>query len=584
MLVECMISFFPFDSIQKDHLLTVGVRFRWAVCQIDELKKCLNLPMLRKQLKSLPATLPQTYERILLNIEQNYSHYVLKVLQWLTYSRYPLSLLQLAEVVAIDKEEDPRFDPERRFPEPKDILLICSSLVTATEEEEDVCNGAFHKGAIVRTSTVKLAHFSVKEYLLSSHIIDGPARKYSIQEIDANVCIAKDCLSYILYFTDDLRKPANCGIFALEETFPLIDYAARQWLEHAREGGQINEESMIDLIMELFTSDGASYRSQLVESGLVNTSETPLYSVSEDGLLGVARRLITMGVDVNACSGFYGNALCVASKEGHTEIVRLLLEKGADPNALCAASHRGHTEIVKILLEKGAEPNALDHGWEHGSALYCASGRGYDAIVRLLLDAGAVVGLEEHAGYFSALHAAASVGNTSIVAMLISSGMDVNLSAGKPWDPQNTALSVASGQGHEKVVEALIEAGADTDSKNAALHIASRRGSDGVVKVLLGAGATVNQGWELTSPLREAVANCHLTTVEVLLDAGADVNLGGSWNRGSFAGWATLGRSREVIDLLAAAGAEIICQGKVIRSGEEMMEQLKDNIQLEYEA
>ncbi|KAJ6631778.1 hypothetical protein B0H10DRAFT_1719533, partial [Mycena sp. CBHHK59/15] len=52
-----------------------------------------------------------------------------------------------------------------------------------------------------------------------------------------------------------------------------------------------------------------------------------------------------------------------ASYSGHVEIVRLLLEKGADPNALGgsygsaiqAASDTGHLEIVKLLIETGAD-------------------------------------------------------------------------------------------------------------------------------------------------------------------------------------------------------------------------------------
>ena len=497
--------------------------------------------MLRKKLYSLPATLPETYERILLNIEEAHSQYALKMLQWLTYSKQPLSLSQLAEVVAIDEADDPRFDPERRFPEPEDALMICSSLVTTAEEDEYTLDSNYLLTKRVRVVKVKLAHFSVQEYLVSSQIMKGAAKEYSIEEIDANVRIARDCLLYMLYFTEHFPKPGPYREDEFWSEFPLAQHAAERWTEHARVGGQINEESMVDLIMELFTSDGNAFSSPCrgkfcQDDGI----EAPLYYASKNDLLGVARRLITMGVDINASSGRFDTALC-------------------------AASAKGNAEMVKLLLEKGADPNPPKHNGKYGSAIFWASLRGYDAIVRLLLDAGAEVGLKG-SGYFrSALHSAAKGGHANIIAMLISTGMDVNLNVGQPIHDDTTALTIASKLGYVDIVKQLVEAGADLDSKNASLYSASRKGHDEIVRVLLGAGANINQGRRMASPLREAVGNARLTTVKILLDAGADVNLGGSWDKKSFGRFystntpfASFRERRKVVDLLAAAGAEII--------------------------
>ncbi len=507
--------------------------------------------MLRKQLKSLPATLPQTYERILVNIEEKYSKYALKMLQWLTYSNQPLSLLELAEVVAIDEDEEPRFDPERRFPEPRDILLMCSSLVTATEEKDRFWETYFEP-EIERAIMIRLAHFSVKEYLISSHIIDGAARKYSIQEIDANVRIARDCLSYILYFTEDIPKPARGHeVDEYLSSFPLARYAQLEWIEHVRVGRQINEEPMVDLIMEFFSSEGNAWSTGLLgELGArsppwgMELSELPLYYASQMGLLGVAKRLITIGVEGNAYSGNYANALRVASLSGNTEIVKLLLETGADPNS---------------------SKHGWKHDWELGSAVYWASLLGHGAIVRLLLDAGAEVRLEKSLKYHSALHAAASNGNSNLVAMLISSGMDVNLNPGKGLLENNTALGLASIDGHAKVVKLLVEAGASPDLTITALHLASRRGHNEVIELLLSAGTNPNQSCKLATPLRQAVKWGRLTTVKMLLDAGADVNLGGSWRDACFLTWVPLKKRREVLDLLVAAGAEMIGAEEMIK-------------------
>ena len=64
------------------------------------------------------------------------------------------------------------------------------------------------------------------------------------------------------------------------------------------------------------------------------------------------------------------------------EIVKLLLEKGADPNfGLSGAAEGGHMEIVKLLLEKGANPNS-DH-------LQSAAWSGHTEIEKLLREKGA---------------------------------------------------------------------------------------------------------------------------------------------------------------------------------------------------
>jgi hypothetical protein len=48
-------------------------RFRWAVCQLGELGKCLNRKMLKEALATLPPSLDETYERILSTISKDHS-------------------------------------------------------------------------------------------------------------------------------------------------------------------------------------------------------------------------------------------------------------------------------------------------------------------------------------------------------------------------------------------------------------------------------------------------------------------------------------------------------------------------------
>ena len=58
----------------------------------------------------------------------------------------------------------------------------------------------------------------------------------------------------------------------------------------------------------------------------------------------MVQMLLDKGANFNAPGGEYGNALQVASKGGHDQVVRMLLDKGANVNALQAASEGGHDQ------------------------------------------------------------------------------------------------------------------------------------------------------------------------------------------------------------------------------------------------
>ena len=119
-------------------------------CQLDVLRRCLKLYSLRQALRSLPKSLNETYYRILLNIPEEYSRDAFAILQWLSFSSRPMTIDEVAEVVAIDLV-DSRFDPNRRLGHPRNILDICSSLVTISMSEEQEGE---EKGAQMSNSTM----------------------------------------------------------------------------------------------------------------------------------------------------------------------------------------------------------------------------------------------------------------------------------------------------------------------------------------------------------------------------------------------------------------------------------------------
>jgi len=125
-----------------------------------------------------------------------------------------------------------------------------------------------------------------------------------------------------------------------------------------------------------------------------------LLDASSSGNTILVQTILSCREDVNVETrgGNGRTALWTASWDGHTKIVSMLLEKGADANttdssgrtALWTASANGHTEIVSMLLGKGALVETNDGSVRDGrTALWMASANGYTDIVNMLLKKGA---------------------------------------------------------------------------------------------------------------------------------------------------------------------------------------------------
>ncbi len=86
--------------------------------------------------------------------------------------------------------------------------------------------------------------------------------------------------------------------------------------------------------------------------------------------------------------------------EGHVDIVRFLLEHGADTeasdcvsnSALLLASHHSHHAIMRLLLDKGSNPDINPDGV---TVLYRAVSSGRLESVKYLLSKGATLGIEK---------------------------------------------------------------------------------------------------------------------------------------------------------------------------------------------
>ncbi|KAI4638258.1 hypothetical protein J4E93_010257 [Alternaria ventricosa] len=467
--------------------------FRWVTCQLDMIAECRNLVMLRRSLATLPKTLDQTYDRILTAISEEDRVYTIRILQWLTFSARPLSLEEVAEVAAIDVAREPAFNRDEVLVDPLEALKICSSLVTIVREER-----RWHPQQ--GEQIVMLAHYSVQEYLISERIRQGPAKQYSMKEIECHKAMTIGCLWYLNQFQEPLT-------YEIYYASALADYSAQFWSHHVQKTGD-GEEEMSRLAMKiLFTNDPAFTNSiRIFQPDTKETYDersddypivTPLYFASWLGLKTITKLLLDQNVDVNAKGGLYGSALRAAISEGHLAVAELLVNAKADVDA-----------------EDGAGETAL----------YEAICNDDEAMAKLLIDAGADVNKLVVGRY--AIQDASEMGNEVLVTMLIDAKANVSVRDQEGDD----ALTIALHGHHKAVVKLLVDASANANTRDrngrSALQIASSNGDEEVVRLLIKVGADVNAPGSKYSghALLAAAEGGHTALVELLLDAGADID------------------------------------------------------------
>ncbi|KAG5817884.1 hypothetical protein H9Q71_001671 [Fusarium xylarioides] len=359
--------------------------FRWAACQLESLARCLSPKAIKIALRALPRDLNEIYYRMLKNIPAEYKSSAIRLLQFLIYTKRPLTLAEAIEVIATKIDQEPwGFNVDGRLSLKADVLRYCPSLVIIAK----VTN---------YTETVEelhLAHFSVKEYLLEQAQFDLES---------ASIVITRTCLTYL----GDIEN--NCS--TIKSDFPIARYAAKSWMDYAASAE--TSEEIVRITVSFLRNEITFQRWCRLYQADRAWDRTPgppraprLYYACLGGLVGAARDLAIEGADVNAHGGEYGNALQAALNEGHQEVVQLLLDKGVDVNArgveygnaLQTASYNGNRDIVQLLLDNGADANA--RGGRYGNAIQTASFKGNRDVVQLLNLNGAKMMAKKLLGVF----------------------------------------------------------------------------------------------------------------------------------------------------------------------------------------
>jgi ankyrin repeat protein len=326
------------------------------------------------------------------------------------------------------------------------------------------------------------------------------------------------------------------------------------------------------------------------------------------------RANLLVGADVNEADVGGWTALHWAAQRGDLDMMRLLIDGGADVNArskdirmihsavptgasqgplttpLVAAAAAGHTSAVAMLLDHGAGLADLDHRGR--TALHWAAREGEADVLGLLLDRGADPNAADPEGS-TPLHSAVRghgkyhwrvafmddpradtrVDSTGVVGLLLLRGADPNARDRNGWTP----LHWAAEEGHHSLAMMLVQKGADTSLTvssshrfrhgrsltvkgapgQSVLHLAAGSGDLDLARIIVQGGtkADLRDRAEGT-PLHEASQAGRAQLAELLLRHGADADAEDT------AGWTPMHHAaragdEETIELLLAHGARV---------------------------
>ena len=437
-----------------------------------------------------------------------------RTLKWLLYANRPLQVDEFIAAVSVDPNGN---CGEMGY---RAVLNVCSNLVILDAE----------------LNIFRFAHLSVREYLET---------RDDYAAISSNYLIARRCIAP--YITGRSRN--STLRYATRQNQVLQAYAALYWPVHYQAAGTRIEGELDDEMM-LFLFDGhcvaPGFKKWMADmqdhsralgwetplKHMLNASRsskpTPLFVISTFGFFILAYRRLERLLDIewNQKNESGNTALHVAAEYGHVHLVRFLLEKGINvecegyygTTALHRAVTAGHESVVSLLLEEGA--NVQARSGDGKTALHRAADAGHKTLVRLLLQHGASIEAKSDYGK-TAFFRAAENGHLDIVRLLLNKGADINTTS----NDRSSALHKAAEYGHEMLTQILLQ----PISSRQAIQINAKNTS----------GKT---------PLYLAVRDEHEVVVRLLLDAGADVDVFGSY--GESALYVAARNGNEVIVLL----------------------------------
>ncbi|KAI9926525.1 hypothetical protein MW887_004293 [Aspergillus wentii] len=206
----------------SNQILHGTLRFRWAELQIKRLEECHVEDDILDALDTIPVNLEATYRNVLERIQPRHQKKAQLILTWLSFSMVPMTLEAVAAAASL--------------PLTRSVMEICTSALISVSPTDNI---------------VRLAHFSVKEFLVSEDSMKDV--NWCISSADlCHALIAERSIQCLLDTDEDLTQEAA-------EKQPLLQYAGKFWDAHFRQAGnpqppELQDKALLDRNANSFES------------------------------------------------------------------------------------------------------------------------------------------------------------------------------------------------------------------------------------------------------------------------------------------------------------------------------------------
>ena len=240
-----------------------------------------------------------------------------RLLKWLVRGVRNLTFSELAECVSINlSNADESFDFEAVFTDAEDVVELCGSLITLSFDGH-----------------VALAHYTVKEFLVSEYIKDAMPQ-FWIGCDDVHAELASICLPYLNYddFSGSDEKSGEVLLQNFHE-YKFLPYAVQAWGSHAHLGDINNTHDVVfDLTISLFgpgIETGSNYDTwykiyfhlqKATGQRLKPSNNDPLYFASLLGLPRAVSELLESRPDA-----YIEEPMKASASAGHDAVIGVFL-------------------------------------------------------------------------------------------------------------------------------------------------------------------------------------------------------------------------------------------------------------------